>query len=303
MHESFLSCRNFVFLKLAAGLSGLSLLAYAINEPGMPANGGTVLGYTLGTVGALLIVWLLWFGVRKRQYNSTFGTLSEWLSGHVYLGSSLIVIASLHCGFQFGWNVHTLAYVLMLVVIVSGFFGVAAYVRYPRLMANNRDRKDLETLLVEIGELDEDAIRVAGEVSDDAHRVVLQMIEGTNFNPQFATRAKEAIDNSFGNLLQSINRKVASITRIGSAKERSNPESTTIIKLGGKTVVVDMGDKNDAINRLFELLGTRNQLVKRVQRDIRFHRLLRQWLYVHIPFSIALVATLVIHIVSVLFYW
>ena len=41
---------------------------------------------------------------------------------------ALIVIATLHTGFQFGWNVHTLAYVLMMLVILSGMFGIAAYV-------------------------------------------------------------------------------------------------------------------------------------------------------------------------------
>ena len=34
-----------------------------------PPNGGTWLGYTLGTIGALLIVWLMLFGIRKRRYG------------------------------------------------------------------------------------------------------------------------------------------------------------------------------------------------------------------------------------------
>ena len=42
-------------------------------------------------------------------------------------GLSLIVIVTLHTGFQFGWNVHTLAYGLMLLVIVSGIFGIVVY--------------------------------------------------------------------------------------------------------------------------------------------------------------------------------
>jgi len=49
---------------------------------------------------------------------------------HVYLGLSLLVIA--RCTrLHFGWNVHTLAYALMVLVIVSGMFGAAAYAILP----------------------------------------------------------------------------------------------------------------------------------------------------------------------------
>ena len=57
-----------------------------------------------------------------------------WLSAHVYLGLSLLVIATLHTGFHFGWNIHMLAYVLMCLVIASGGFGVFSYARHLWLM-------------------------------------------------------------------------------------------------------------------------------------------------------------------------
>ena len=71
----------------------------------------------LGAVGALLIVWLTWLGVRKRSYSSTLGSVQGWTSAHVYLGTACLIIASLHSALQFGWNVHTLSYILMCVVI------------------------------------------------------------------------------------------------------------------------------------------------------------------------------------------
>ena len=64
--------------------------------------------------------------------NSTMGSVQGWTSAHVYLGTALLIIATLHAGFQVGWNLHTLAYVLMCVVIASGFFGLYSYLNHPR---------------------------------------------------------------------------------------------------------------------------------------------------------------------------
>src|SRR5207247_2607886 len=111
---------------------------YALVDQQPRPGGGTALGYALGTVAALLIVWLTMLGLRKRVVGRARYSLKSWTSAHVYLGLSLITIATLHTGFQFGWNVHTLAYVLMMLVIASGIFGIVAYDRLPRALSANR---------------------------------------------------------------------------------------------------------------------------------------------------------------------
>ncbi len=85
------------------------------------------------TIGALLvIVWLMffWRAASDHYLGAASSTLRGWLSAHIYLGTSLILIVLLHAGFQVGWNLHTLTFALMLIVIFSGFFGVYAYLRY-----------------------------------------------------------------------------------------------------------------------------------------------------------------------------
>src|SRR5262249_38633310 len=127
MHDSILTHAKSRYLWISVALMGAGLIAYVWHDPGGPPNGGTWLGYTLGTIAALLIVWLMFFGVRKRSYLGNVGTLRGWLSAHIYLGTALILIVLLHAGFQFAWNLHTFTFVLMLVVIFSGFFGVYVY--------------------------------------------------------------------------------------------------------------------------------------------------------------------------------
>ena len=135
-HQSILEYARFRWFKSALWLSILAGAAYLWHDPPLKPYGGTWLGYTLGTVGALLILWLLWFGVRKRRYSSRLGTVQGWLSAHVYLGTALLVVGTLHTGFELGMNVHTLAYVLMVATVASGFYGVYIYLSVPGLMTS-----------------------------------------------------------------------------------------------------------------------------------------------------------------------
>ncbi len=102
-----------------------------------PKSGGTWLGYTLGTIGALLIVYLAWYGVRRRTFGAG-GSATGWLSAHVYFGFALMLVATLHCGFQFGWNVHTACYALLVLIVLSGAWGIYAYAKYPSLIIKQR---------------------------------------------------------------------------------------------------------------------------------------------------------------------
>src|SRR5215204_3869377 len=121
-HEGFLRYQGYKWLKVALVISGTALLIYAFNDVEPKRNGGSIYGYITGTIGVGLILWLTMLGVRKRQITPGRWSLKSWTSAHVYLGLALIVIASLHTAFDFGWNVHTLAYALMMIVIASGVF-------------------------------------------------------------------------------------------------------------------------------------------------------------------------------------
>ena len=137
-HESFLAHARMRWLKAALGLSLAAVLGYALADVEPRPNGGSWYGYVLGTLGAGLIVWLSLLGVRKRAITPGRWSLKAWTSAHVYLGLSLIVIGTLHTGFQIGWNVHTLAYVLMLLVIATGIYGVIVYATLPASLSANR---------------------------------------------------------------------------------------------------------------------------------------------------------------------
>src|SRR6478735_2791285 len=112
MHQSFISYRRYRYGVIGLALCVIALATYWVDSSRELPSGGTWVGYTLGSVAALIICWLAAYGIRRRSFRLLKGSASGWLSAHVYLGVAALLIATLHCGFQFGRNVHTLTYVL-----------------------------------------------------------------------------------------------------------------------------------------------------------------------------------------------
>ncbi|HZW52004.1 MAG TPA: hypothetical protein VFF05_09090 [Rudaea sp.] len=298
MHDSILTYAKSRYLWIALVLTLASLVAYIAYDPGGPPNGGTWLGYTLGTIGAALIVWLMLFGMRKRSYHNSPGTLRGWLSAHIYLGTSLILIVLLHSGFQFGWNIHTLAFVLMLVVIFSGFFGVYVYLRYPNLMTRNRDSATRTAMLDEVAEIDQNALALADGIDPKIHAVVLRSIQNTRLGGGVWTqlRARDGSDIA----LDSLHASLAERDKRSEMKTTEMPTMFAMVDfLAGRAT----DKQGEAMRSLIDLISRKKGLATKVARDMQYQAMMEIWLYIHVPLSFALLAALIAHIVSSFFYW
>jgi hypothetical protein len=299
MHQSILTFRKARYMWLSLALCIGSIVAYAMHDPVMPPNGGTALGYTLGTIGAVLILWLMWFGIRKRRYRSSMGTVVGWLSAHVYLGLSLIIVATLHAGFQFGWNVHTLAYALMMFVIFSGLYGVYCYEHYPSVMTENRSEASPDSLLQQIQEIDRQALSIASEINAETHERVLKSIRRTKLGGG-------VLSILFGG--KQANRDLAGLVNeakiIQAESEKNQSETTSTMVFMASRIAHGSEDSGEMLRQLTDLLiGRKEQLLKQLRRDLQLKAIMDIWLYVHVPVSFALLAALATHIVSVFFYW
>lgn len=287
MHQSTLRYQKARWLKIASLLVVASIAAYAWHSPQPVANGGSWLGYTLGTIGALLIIWLAWFGIRKRSYQSTQGSLQGWLSAHVYLGSALLFIGTLHTGFQLAWNLHTLAYVLMCLVIASGIFGIVIYVRYPALLSNNRDNQTQAELLEQL---------------QDASR---QVVSSTQ---DLGQALKSAADSSIertalgGSVWRQLSKKDYS-TVVIDGELKPNPNQRAVIAHFAALLGDKSPQQNAILRNTIEALNRRGELLQRIRKDIRIRAMLDIWLLLHVPATIALLAALCAHIVVVFLYW
>ena len=277
MHESILIYKGFRYLKFSLVMAAASVVAYAAYTPEVgPPNGGSALGYVLGVWGLGLIVWLAWFGVRKRRYGVGKQNLEDWLSAHVYLGLGLVIVATLHTGFQFGWNVHTLAYALMVLVILSGAFGVYTYVRYPTLITENRRGSTQREMLAQLAELDAKAREISARLGDNIHHEVMHAAETLAIG---------------GSALKQL-----------AGRDRDCPAARAVKRVGEMALDLPAVDTEKG-HLLLELLARKSQVVERLRRDLAFKAMMDVWLYFHVPLTFGLLAALTAHIVAVFFYW
>ncbi|MGQ0588821.1 MAG: hypothetical protein ACT4N8_04715 [Sphingosinicella sp.] len=275
-HESFLRYRRFRWFKIGAVLSLLTILVYFLVDVQPRHNGGSWLGYTLGTVGALLIFWLSLLGIRKRAMTRGRWSLKAWTSAHVYLGLALIIFGTLHTGFQFGWNVHTLAYVLMMLVIVSGIYGILVYGLLPQGLSDSRSEMTGPQMIDAVNQLDKQIQISAQPLSDEDSAVVL----GSLGEDPFGGGAWRRLSGSYP--------KCGNRAALAYMRERRDSAS---------------GKQQLAADQVVQLLEKKAAALQRLRGYIQRRALLEVWLFVHIPLTFVLIAALVAHIVSVFFYW
>lgn len=247
---------------------GLMIYLYQVDEPSGGRSGSTVLGYSYGILATTAILYLLWFGLRKRSHYSRLTTLKSCLAVHVWLGVSLALIVPLHCAFQFGNNVHTFAYILMLGVIGSGMLGVKLYLTLPRTVKSHSGGGTLKSLTEEMRSRSQEIEWVAQERSDD----FLKLLETVDFT--FRPSILDALLRRVP--AEPSTKDVAAL--LAGLIEREREEAVEVIKHAKR----------------------KRELLALIQEEIRGVALFRTWLYVHIPLSYALVMAVAVHIYSVL---
>ena len=179
-------------------------------------------------------------------------------------------------GFQLGWNVHTLAWALMLLVIVSGIWGIAAYATLPAALSNNRDERTQAQMLEDI--------RAVDRLLHDAAQPL---------PPEQALIVRETLDQDpfAGSMMQRLTGRYADCAT-----------AATLAQVRMSTgAYADTGV--DPLEKVDTLLSRKISALGRLRRHLKIKALLEVWLYVHVPLTFALIAALGAHILSVFFYW
>ena len=269
--ESITNYKNFRWFWINLAFFSILLVFYLLDEPLAGRGGDTFIGYAYGLIATLGIIFLMWLGIRKRSYSSSPGTVVGWVSAHIWVGLFLIVIVPLHSGFQFGMNVHSLAYGFMLATIISGMWGTFNYMQYPSRILSNRGGDTAQDLLVKIRMIENDLQMLLDGKSHELLSLIsiidvplqteLRQIVWANKRPQF--KSGENIQKMILEL--SVEEQEIALQVMSRVKEK--------IRL---------------VNIFYDEVGA--------------HFWLKVWLFFHLPLSFGLMVTLAIHIFSVSYY-
>jgi hypothetical protein len=265
--------RWFWITALSAGALTLHYLTYSSET--IP-YGGTAVGLTYGLLATILIAVLMVLGIRKRSYSSGKGTLQGWVSAHVYLGLFTLLIIPMHAGFRFGADIHTLAFILLAIVVFSGIIGVILYMSVPSRLTEHESGLQSDAIDKEIGRLLSDMRFLVKDKSDALVQVYqdeiarLQAMRPMGWSLLFTKQDEDLIAKRSAELAQIV-------TLIP-----SEDEST--------------------FQALSQLILKKTQLQAALMTQMRLRNVLQAWLYVHVPVSIAMILIVGLHIVVVFYY-
>ncbi len=276
MGNSFLTYRSGRWFWISSATALGLVFHYFIYQSRTVAYGGSIEGLLYGVAGTGLIAVLMYLGIRRRSYASNTGTLQGWVSAHIYLGLLTLLLIPMHAGFRFGWDVHTLAFVLLAVVVLSGVVGLFLYRSIPGRLTRYETGQQADKIDPEIARLLSDMRALMKGKSDALVQI---------YKAEIATSQRRA---SMG----------WSLLLKGPGSDLLAARSADLAK---KVSAIPPSDQA-TFQILSQLLLKKTQLEVNLLHQMRLRNALQAWLYVHVPVSIAMVFAVGVHLVAVFLY-
>lgn len=255
-------------------------VAYIGSRWGRFPHGGSWPGIAFGLLATLLIGVLLWYGVRKRQYHSRWGTMETWLQSHVYLGLLSLFVVLYHSGFRFEDKVAVAALVVLGLVVLTGVVGAVLYITVPRILTDVQGDASPEEISVEIQRFTRSMARLTEGRSPVFRRIHSGLVK------ELEPRALSGWRILFRS------------ARPSGRDRRSRGGGDDWTELLRKVGPEEQED-------LRELLVRSRQAKEQLQRLVaqqKYKNLLEVWLYAHVPLSLALVVLVLAHLVAAFYY-
>ncbi len=236
-------------------------------------HGGTSVGLIYGFLSLFMMLFLIYFGVRKRAYRSRFGTLQEWLHAHIWLGLFSFFVIVAHTGFRFQDKIAVALFIVISLVISTGILGALLYKTIPRELTEIQSNLTGQEISDQLNQLSKAMARLSSGKSSPFQRIYYSL------------------------QLEAMPGFLAGWKLVFSSARRSE-------RTGDWTGLVGMVEKDEQEELRQLLVASRQQkeLHLRLVYQQRYRNILDFWLYLHLPLSVAMLVLIVAHVWGVFYY-
>lgn len=282
-------------------------------------SGSSAVGFTCGVAGALIIIFefLLWWRKKVRVWR--IGRAQVWMRAHIWLGLQCVPLLILHSGFRWGGTLSTVLMVLLIIVVVSGVWGLVLQQWLPRQML---DELPAETIYSQIDHLSDlllaDAERLVratcGPAPGEEDRQFSSVGGGgAGAEDYVVVGAVRSVGRLQGKVVQALpatnvpeteplraffHSTVAPFLRVAATNSLLHHPARRKAAFENMRTALPIA-AHASLNILEESCNQRWQWAQQA----RWHFWLHNWLWIHFPLSVALVVLMVAHVWVALKYW
>ncbi len=268
--------QSFTWFYVFLSATFLSILSFILNAVISEVKAGNAWGLTYGSVATALMVGASLYGVRRRSNNLAsklnLGRSFHWVQFHVYGGVLFMLLVFMHSGFGVPDGVlHLWLWGLSIWVTISGLLGVVIQKWVPAMLSS---ALSIEVVYERIPELIRQIKKDADKLASGCSEPVRDFYRKKVVRSLKAPRAKPIYYVDITGGIQRRLKQFEFLKRVLSSEEQRK------------------------LSRL-ELLYK-----SKLEMDAHYtlQKLLRCWLFVHLPPSILIVVLVVIHLYAVFYY-
>ena len=276
---------NFYPMQLPPGLALPPALLQKVSEH--RSIGGTPVGLVFGSLAFAIFVFGALLSLRKRIVLWPIGSVQSWLRAHIWLTLFTIPLVLLHSGFRLGAPMTILLLALYAVVMVSGVYGLFLQQKVPRIM---QERLPTETIYEQIPYVRSQLARAAERM---CHALQAAAAHKTLAGAPAVDPQSEAALVAF---LQDQVIPYLRARRGGRFQLGDSTYSEDTFRF------VQLSLTEAYRSRVAEIQAWCDQR-RLLDLQLRFHRWLHGWLFVHVPFSFLLLMLTAWHAYVTLFYY
>lgn len=278
-----------VFSALVLLIATALYVLYARSADNGP-TGGSWQGLLFGIAGSALMIFAGLLAARKKVPRWPIGSAQMWLRAHIWLGLLSLPCILFHAGFRFGGLLEQVLLIVFALVVGSGIVGLVFQSYLPSVIKTSTPR---EAMFEQIPAVCDSLRRTADE------RVVAicgSLFESAAAEPTIPPPPETEPENqTLREFYVSTVRPFLSADANGESTLSNPSHAGAVFSQVQQTLPKRM---HAVLSELDSICDERRQLAKQV----RLHRWLHLWLFLHVPLSLSLLVLGIVHAVAAVYY-